>query len=287
MLNSINESAFIQPTTSPLDSLMDKMENELYKQKEKILQTSELLIDIDKEINILIKKNFANIIRLNIGGKIFIIQLAELLSIKDTLFYKIYYFNKNDFDKEIFFDRSPQLFPFLLNYLKYKTIDYDLLSLQELKELKIEAEYYEINNIITYIDSRPLELKIIQANWRESYSPSDRLGKNILQDLIDKNRSKGYQLFRKCSIIFELNYEWRIDKIYYASLNTGNYYNPDNFKVRIKISSNNLTWETLSYLPTSIKDNTIMIKCNGEKGKYIKFTSKYDLGLGYLEIKPV
>lgn len=272
--------------TSPLDHLLKQMVKELATQKEEILQTADLIIDIDKEIDLMKTKHINDVIKLKIGGTVFSVKLSDLLSIKDTLFYKLYYFNHNVFNKEFFFDRSPFVFSKILNYIKYKTIDYISLPLQTLKHLKIEAEYYEIHDIIAYFNSRPLELKIIEVNWTDSGRGRKRNTSNILQDLLNMDKSKGYVFFGKSQITFELNYEWRLDKIFFGSLGEMNYQYL-NAQACIEISSDKESWNQLYVLPELINNITLVINCNGEKAKYIRFANQNDFGMGYLEIKPI
>ncbi len=102
---------------------------------------------MDKEANeISIKKS--DIIRLNVGGDIFATKAETLLKVKDTLFYKIFLSKKFENKKEIFFDRFSTYFGHVLNYLRYDRINLKRFKKQQLEELLIEVEYYEVFKVI-------------------------------------------------------------------------------------------------------------------------------------------
>lgn len=60
------------------------------------------------------------IIKFNVSGKIFATKMQTLMSVKDTLFYKMIMSNRFNFDKIIYFDRPHTYFQIILDYIRYK-----------------------------------------------------------------------------------------------------------------------------------------------------------------------
>lgn len=63
---------------------------------------------------------------------------------KDTLFYKIVSSNKFNLQQELFFDRNPKIFPIIMDYLRSKNINYNKFSQDQLEDLKVESDYFEV-----------------------------------------------------------------------------------------------------------------------------------------------
>src|SRR5574343_261602 len=101
---------------------------------------------MDQQVREIIKIN-DDIIRFDVGGKKFATRKSTLLSVKDTLFYKIVVTEKLNLKEEIFIDRSPKFFGYILDYLRYHTINYSRFKGKEIEELKLEAEYYDLFEI--------------------------------------------------------------------------------------------------------------------------------------------
>jgi len=89
-----------------------------------------------------------DVLRLNIGGNRFAASVDTFLKTPDTLFYKLILSKKMDLNDEIFFDRSPTMFPAILDFLRTKKINYKKFTNEELKQLAQETEYYEVNILI-------------------------------------------------------------------------------------------------------------------------------------------
>jgi len=100
-------------------------------------------LKMDKEAS-QISVNITDIIKLNIGGDRFSTKAETLLKVKDTLFYKILISKKFNIQKEIFFDRFSTYFTYILDYLRYDRLNLKRFKKNELEELLIEVEYYEV-----------------------------------------------------------------------------------------------------------------------------------------------
>ena len=132
--------------TSNLSSLKSKLqaiESNLEHGMLEIEQSEDKWKKIDKEAEEFLK-NEHDVIRLNVGGKRFSTKIGTLLSIKDTFFYKIVVSKKFDLQEELFFDRNPKIFSIIIDYLRIRTINYSNYSRQQLEDLFIEAEYFDV-----------------------------------------------------------------------------------------------------------------------------------------------
>jgi hypothetical protein len=69
--------------------------------------------------------SFKNIIKLNVGGKIFITTLSTLLKYQNSFFHKFFSIQKfgmkssEMIEDSYFLDRDPHLFKFILLFLRY------------------------------------------------------------------------------------------------------------------------------------------------------------------------
>ena len=130
-----------------LTSLKDKLaaiEGQIEGQMVDLEQREEKWKKMDEQVEEFIK-NQQDVIRLNVGGKKFVTRIETLVGIKDTLFYKIVVSKKFNLQDEIFFDRNPKIFPFIMHYLRNKSINYSNFNREQLEDLKLEADYFEVN----------------------------------------------------------------------------------------------------------------------------------------------
>ena len=136
----------MNPTKLNLSSLMNKLEqfeNQIGNKNVDLEQTEEKWKKMDQHVEEIIK-NMNDVITLNIGGKKFITKIETLVSMKDTLFYKIVSSNKFNLQQELFFDRNPKIFPIIMDYLRSKNINYNKFSQDQLEDLKVESDYFEV-----------------------------------------------------------------------------------------------------------------------------------------------
>lgn len=147
MVNSVQ----IKDDLFGLKNKLEDIETQLNSQLKDLDEKEEKWKVVDQEVDELIKTQ-NRVIRLNVGGKKFAVRLDTLVSVKDTLFYKIIMSKKVDLTQEFFFDRSPTVFPIILDYLRYKHVDYKNFSSEQLQFLEKESEYYEVT--ISKLDNR-------------------------------------------------------------------------------------------------------------------------------------
>lgn len=140
----------------------------------------------------------SNIVELNIGGINYTTTKTTLLRYEDSMLALIVsgdYPTSKDKDGRIFIDRDGNLFSFILNYLRtnklfidnintmnFNDYEYDnssslTLLMNKLLSLKIEADFYRIDNLINDIDELLLLLR-------------DKLARSVT---LNENRYQYYQ----------------------------------------------------------------------------------------------
>lgn len=111
------------------------------------------------------------IITLNIGGKKYLTKLSTLLSVKDTLFYKLvndYIEKKEEIPKEIFFDRSYTFFSFILEFLRTKKFNLKSFNRYDREDILAEIEYYGLTSVLNLNKKCAIDLK-----WSQGLSKSE------------------------------------------------------------------------------------------------------------------
>ena len=101
-----------------LQSEVSEVKDQVKEKEDKIDRLVEELLDTSDE---------NAIVYINVGGTKFATRKKTLLNVEDNLFYKLIKSNKLDLTKEIFIDRSPELFPYILDYFRYKKFTQDLM----------------------------------------------------------------------------------------------------------------------------------------------------------------
>ena len=168
-----------------LNNLKDKLKNIQVQIDE---NTSDTAIKAKKEVSMADKvkeiKSDSEIININIGGELFATRKETLLKDPDCLFaillkgefkdkelpLSINSFNNNNTKnevRELFFDRSADYFPYILDYLRTGIINYNLFSKLELKALHEEATFYEVTDIRDYLEERTKQ--IIPISFKLKY----------------------------------------------------------------------------------------------------------------------
>jgi len=117
------------------------------------------------------------VIFLNIGGKKYQTKISTLLSVKDTLFHNIVtsFISKNeDPPKELFFDRSYNHFPLILEYLRTKVISLKQYTRYDREEVVAELEYYGLADILNISKK-----EIYDVFWDQNTSKSGACTVNV------------------------------------------------------------------------------------------------------------
>jgi hypothetical protein len=265
-----------------IESQLDGQMKELEIREEKWNKMQILVNDIIKNQN--------EIVTFNVGGKMFATKTDTLLNIKDTLFYKLIVSNKFNLKEEIFIDRSPYLFPYILDYIRFKKINYKRFSKEELEELRKDCEYYEIGDICVYLDDQLKEIDFVNFQSSGSYTYNNQTaGTNSVKDLKDKSLTKGICTNSPGWIIIELNNEWEFNELEVAGWNGNStlWSKANGAGASIQTSKDKTNWTTVGTIPTNYGDTIQTAKLTRSSGRYIKFNHTSYLGIGYLNIKKI
>ena len=100
-------------------------------------------LNYDKEAELLNKMG-NSIVKFNVSGEKFQTRLKTILSMRDTLLYNLVLDTNFDISKEVYLDRSPQIFKILMDYMRYKDITYSSYPSKVLYNLLLEADYFEV-----------------------------------------------------------------------------------------------------------------------------------------------
>lgn len=265
-----------------LNTLETNLEGELSTLKEKEDKWKRL----DEEAQS-IKKNQNDIVKFNVSGEHFATRSETLLKVKDSLFYKIVMTKKFDLSKEIFIDRSHKHFGAIMNYLRSGKVNYGKFSNEDLEELKIEADYYELVEIVSYLDERLKEPVIVNFTFSGAYVTSGvTVGSNKLEDISDRSLTTGICAKTPGWIVFELNHEFEFSTIevagysgnltYWASSNGSN--------STILTSKDNVNFTQVGTVPSSFANNITQVSVTKTSARFIKFNHNSYLGLGYFRV---
>jgi len=127
---------------------IEQMEKE-YESKTKSIQEQEKKFkDIDEKLQQKYENDESSIIKLNIGGKVFTTLIKTLISLKDTLFYRLIG-NCIETGKNLpdtyFIDRPFDYFEMVLNFMKYKQISLKGYNKHERLDITNEFEYFGLS----------------------------------------------------------------------------------------------------------------------------------------------
>jgi hypothetical protein len=220
-----------------------------------------------------------------VRGKRFSTSVDTLLSIKDTLFYKLLISKKFDLNKELFFNRSHIHFGIILNFLRYKKISFEQFSWDELEDLKKEAEYYEITPIYEYVNNLK-NVKFISINFNQITADKKLLGTGKLSDLKDRNLSTGICTDERGYVDIEFEEVVEFEKIEigpYAG-NKGDWLCHNGRSSVIYTSLDNITMNDVGFIPEDYEDKIIPVKIKKTSAKFIHFRNDACIGIGYLNI---
>lgn len=278
------DSTILKDSLLKIKGRLEKVEQDLKDQIADLNEKEEKWKKLDNDARVFLSNNKGKIVRLNISGKKFATTVETLLKLKDTLFYKILTSGEFDLSEEIFFDRSPRMFPYILDYLRYNKICYQRFSKHELNELKIEADYYEIGPISEFLEVKGTVFEFVKFEFSGPYSNA---GTNKVEDLTDINLNTGICATSPGWIIVELNREFEFDRIEIAGFNGNmNVWAPSNGEnAQILTSVDKINWKYVGCIPYGYGPKITSVTLIKSHAKYIKFQHNTYLGLGYLDIK--
>lgn len=222
------------------------------------------------------------VVSMNIGGKVFKCSHSLLVSVKDSLFEKLYE-GGNHVNEVLFFDRSYNIFPILLNFLRTKTFNPKDYIRTELEEIKFESEYYAIGPLTKICDDVLTKVEFI------SFVSSGRYGScgtHKLEDLSTKDLLTGICVQSTYYITVEFNFEHEFDKIEIGGWtgNTSSWAASNGSGATIFTSTDNVTFKEVGKIPTDFGSKIMTVSLKKSSAKFIKFQHNSYLGLGYLSI---
>jgi hypothetical protein len=274
----------IKNDLSGLKSRLENIEGEFDNKLKEVENKEEKFKKLDQQIDELVSKK-DQIVKLNVGGKIFQTKTSTLLSVKDTLFSKIIssYIEKGETIGELFFDRSFNHFPMILDYLRTKKFSFGKLSKPELDDIEAECNYYGITEIEAIIEDMKKEIDFVSFESSGRYSTA---GTHLLADLKNKNLMGGICVQSPYFITIELNFEHEFDTIEVGGWNGNSslWYVGNGASAKILTSKDKTNFAEVGVLPSNLSATIQVVKLKKTSAKYIKFQHNSYLGIGYLKI---
>jgi hypothetical protein len=286
----ITNSDLLKQELNNLKTKLEEIEIQLDEKLNEINIREEKWKEMEDQVNHVIQTNQEQIVKFNVGGKKFATCISSLNRIPNTLFYKLSNSNRFDFSQEIFIDRSPRLFPYILDYLRGNGINYPRFSIEEIEELSLEAEYYEMADICHHLQEIKKEVDFVKFESNGTYNYSGApVGTNRVEDLKDISATKGITANSPGWILIEFNREWEFDEIDISGYNgnTTAWYPGNGSGAQIQTSTNKTNWKTVGTLPSNYGATVNNVKLTRSSAKYIKFVGTSYLGIGYLKIKKI
>ena len=238
------------------------------------------------------KNKKQDLVKLDVGGIKFSTTRSTLLSAKQSLFEAI--LNDSEFsgnNNELFFDRSPEYFVHILNYLRTGEINYALFKKAQKKELLEEAKYYQIVPIVSYLEERMKDIELVSFEFKGPYIYKGQVaGTNLIEDVRNEDLTVG----AICStspgeITFTLNSDWEFNELNVGGFkgNTTLWYPENGAGANISTSVDGKEWKKVGKIPSGYGKETKVVKLTKSTAKYIKFHHSSYLGISYLNIKKI
>lgn len=271
-----------------LKGKLELLEKELTDQMMELEVKAERWAKIDEDAELLIKtKN--SVLYLDVGGKKFQTKLDTLLSIKDTLFYKLILTEQIDVSKEVFIDRNNDYFHIILSFLRNKKVNLSGYNGKILKEILEEAQFYEMTDLIANIDDSLSVVVFTEFEVNGNYMSGGTLAGTqeveCLNNTEDRTLTKGICATSPGVITLTLNREVEFEEVEIAGWggNTGIWATTNGASSKFMTSTDKITW--LQVGNTGSNYGVIgTIKMTKSKAKYIRIEATGYLGLGYLKI---
>lgn len=296
MTSHIEPNTLVAGTTGlEFENKLKVLNEKLSKVEESLHKETKILEEELKEWNYLdakaeeFKKNKNAIVRFNINGKPFTTSVKTLLSKKDTIFYKLVLNNQFDFKSEIYLDRCPKAFSIILNFLRYDMTDISNLSIEDVSDLIIEANYFGITELVDMSKELLKVVKIVKVEYNKIYSSTPLTEGVKLEELLAK-KDNGGDGVATCSpgiITIELNRIVKFDQIEIRGYNknTSYYANSNGSGAKILTSVDKSNWKEVGTVPSNFGPEIIKVSLSGNtKAKFIKFDCNSYIGLSYFNI---
>ena len=270
-----------------LKDRLDTIEAQLSEQVKEIEDREEKWKRMDNKIENILNSQ-GEILKFNIGGKVYTISAYLIKSKPDTLFNHLY--NRLGSTEEIFIDRSSKYSKFIINFLKTNEIILSEFKKDELSILKEEANFYNIIELEKSIQDRLKEVEILSFVFSGEYVFNGKTaGTNKIDDIKDKSLTKGICTDSPGWIEFELNSDWEFESIEIGGWkgDSSLWYSDNGAGASILTSLDKKTWKKVGTIPYGYGNKITTVKLSKSSARYIKFEHSSYLGIGYLYIKKI
>lgn len=272
---------------SSLKSKFDRLEGKIEKEIDQLNEQSRDLIKIQEQAIQTKEQSGDKQITFNVRGKRIITTIGTLLSMKDTLLYRMATDDRFLKLDEIFIDVDPFYFSLILDYIRYRTIDLKVMKITEVKFFRDICQFFQIGDILEKTDYTTNKLEIVNITVSATYFYNGMMvGSMDVEDLISEDTTKGvvaqYQ-GTNSHIILEFNREVEISSIKIAGYagNATAFYVGNGQNCPVYTSVDGFDWKSVGNLPQSITAAIVDVNLTPSIAKYIKFQYTSYIGLGY------
>jgi hypothetical protein len=161
-------------------------------------------------------------IKLKVGGKPYETSYATLVSDQDSMLACMFsgrHIMKHDTDGYYNIDRDPDYFAYIIKFLRDKKVNMDDFSISKIKDIRDEAEYFQIKGLIDLCDNK---LKsVIKYNFTSQTEILETLTKLYKVPITIEIINKINELFNKK---FTLEYLSKEKRTLYCDSELGPYY---------------------------------------------------------------
>lgn len=285
---STDFSEELKKLTAQLSSIEPELKSDL-----KLLDTNgNKWFNLDKKRDeILSSVGEDHVLLLNIGGTKFQTSLRTIFNIKDNLFYNLIVEKDLDYNKEIFIDRSGSLFPYILSYMRNKSIKLDTLKQWELEDLYRECLFYEVRGLEQILREAKEQVYFVSFEFSGAHlNGGNAVGTNQISDINninDRTMMKGICARSPGWIVFQLNRQTEFEELEVGAWrgNTTTWAPSNGSNAKILVSMDKISWvDTGAIIPASFANGIVKVSVKRSKAKFIKINHTSYLGLGYFRI---
>lgn len=228
-----------------------------------------------------------NKVTFNVAGTIYTTTEASINQHKNTLFNEI--INPQNgicFRDEIFIDRCPKIFSYIIHFIRHKRLNLDKNDAKLLYKIRLEADYFEIWELVKMIDDLEQDVSLVSYSFTGPYKYKDKIiGSNDIKHLGDSDLSKGLCCTNPATIVFELSKKCVIKTLHIGALVVGDEWYYENGKGAIILSSIDGKEFTEIGVISKLEKTISTIELNKKiEGRYLKFQNSGFLGFGYLKV---
>jgi hypothetical protein len=270
-----------------LKNRLEVIENQLTGQLKEIEARDEKWKRMEKKLEA-IKNSQGDSVKLNIGGKVFSVSVGTIKKFPESLLCRLLDSGRVDLNEEIFFDRSPATFDFILEYVRNGQLNFNKFKEDQLSKIKDDAEYFGIFDLEMALDERLKDIEFLSYEYSGPYIYNGQTsGNGTVEDLKDKSCLKGICANTPGWIIIELNGIWDFDTLQVGGWkgNSSLWYPDNGAGASIQTSLDKQSWKTVGTIPSGYGTTIATVKLTKSSARYIKFTYTSYVGVGYLHIK--